>query len=102
MSRKRVSPIRKNWQMAHRISEVTGQDVQSARSTAKRIGRRAKIRRFMSDDDYVRDLLQASPAPEPRELSDIEKLELAKKFVQDMGGFERAIEVLNVYEQLVS
>lgn len=102
MSRKRVSPIRKNWQMAHRINEVTGEDIQSARSTAKRIHKNTQIRKFMSDDDYVRAVLKAHSVSEPRELSDLEKLQLAKKFVDEMGSIERALEVLDIYEQLVS
>lgn len=101
MSRKRISPIRRNWQMAHRISEVTGQDVQSARTRAKRLPKSLRIRRFMSDDAYVKALVNETSVP-PRELSDFEKLELAKQFVDEMGGYENAMRVLNVYEQLTS
>lgn len=91
--------------MARRINKVTGQNVQSARTTASKLRNKVKVRRFMSDDSYVRAMLKAepnSPTPELIELIELEKLQAAKRFVKEIGGIERAIEVLELYEQLVS
>lgn len=88
--------------MARRISSVTGQDVQSARTTAAKLHKKVKIRQFMSDDSYARAMLKAEPNTPVPELTELEKLRTAKKFVKEMGSTERAMEVLDLYERLVS
>ncbi len=88
--------------MAHRINSVTGQNLQSARTTAAKLRKKVKVRQFMSDDSYVRAMLKAEPNTPTPELTELEKLQAAKKFVKEMGSIERAMEVLDLYERLIS
>lgn len=102
MRKKNSAAMRKNWRLAKRVSSVTGREVQESRSLVRHLRSQKgfKLRKFMNDDAYLKSLLTSEPVES--DLSEFEKLELAANFVKEMGSPERAMEVLDAYERIMS
>jgi hypothetical protein len=102
MRKKNSAALRQNWRLAKRVSSVTGREVQESRSLVRHLRSQKgfKPRKFMNDDAYLKSLLTSEPVES--DLSEFEKLELAANFVKEMGSPERAMEVLDAYERIMS